>query len=229
MSKSRGNVVNPDEMVERYGADSVRLYEMFIGPLEMSKPWSTQGLEGVSRFLARVWRLFMVAENQLKPKIQDRELTASELKRLHRTIREVSQKMEGIRFNTAISDLMEFLNETLKDETHAKKMLETFLLLLAPLAPHLAEELWQRLGHSQTLAYETWPSYEERYLIEELVEMAVLIGGKVRTKMTVQKGISTEAVQEQALRNPTVKEWIQGKEIMQIIVVPGRIVNIVTK
>ena len=229
MSKSRGNVVSPDEMMERYGADSIRLYEMFMGPLEMSKPWSTQGLEGVSRFLARVWRLFVTQDYQLNPAIKNREPTPLELKRLHQTIKKVTEDMEGIRLNTAISAFMVFINETLKDQDCSRQILEKFILLLAPFAPHLSEEIWQLLGHAKTLAYEPWPRYEEKYLIEEEVEMAVLIGGKVRTKMTVQKGLSNEAVEKQALGDPRVQEWIQGKEIKQIVVVPGRIVNIVTK
>ncbi|MDD5672263.1 MAG: leucine--tRNA ligase, partial [Candidatus Omnitrophica bacterium] len=163
MSKSRGNVVNPDETVECYGADSVRLYEMFMGPLEMTKPWSTQGVEGVHRFLARVWRLFVSKDNELQTTMIKRQPSSEELKRLHTVIKKVTEDLDGIRCNTAISALMIFVNETLKDEEHTYQVMEQFVLLLAPFAPHIAEELWRILGHNASLAYERWPAYEERY------------------------------------------------------------------
>jgi len=235
MSKSRGNVVNQDELVKGYGADSVRLYEMFMGPLEMSKPWSNQGVEGVHRFLARVWRLFIhralgdeVSQTEsLQTSIQDRPMTQAELKRLHTAIKKVTEDIEGVRLNTAIAALMIFLNETLKTETHSREMLEKFILLLAPFAPHMAEELWFRFGHKDTLAFETWPAYDEKVLIEDQVELAVMVQGKVRAKVVVSKEATREAVQEQALADPTVKRWLEGKPIKQIVVVPGRMVNIV--
>ncbi|MCI0595475.1 MAG: class I tRNA ligase family protein, partial [candidate division Zixibacteria bacterium] len=153
MSKSRGNVVNPDDMVERYGADSVRLYEMFMGPLEMTKPWATQGVEGVYRFLGRTWRLFITQDGALHQNITSRKPNEGELKRLHQTVKKVTEDIENIRLNTAISALMIFVNEELKQEDHSSEVLKTFLLLLAPFAPHLAEELWQRLGEKESLAY----------------------------------------------------------------------------
>lgn len=227
MSKSRGNVINPDELVKDYGADSIRLYEMFMGPLEMAKPWATQGLEGVHRFLARVWRLFINKENKLSELIVERKPNPEELKRLHKTIKKVTEDIEGIRLNTAISALMIFVNDTLKDKDYSKEMLNAFLLLLAPFAPHLAEELWNRLGHAETLAYETWPIYDPACLVEDKVELAILVGGKVRTKMVVLKGISEQKIRQQVLENPAVQKWIDGKEIKQFIVVPDRMINIV--
>ncbi|MCM8775832.1 MAG: leucine--tRNA ligase [Candidatus Omnitrophica bacterium] len=227
MSKSRGNVVNPDETVDRYGADSVRMYEMFMGPLEMTKPWSTQGVEGVYRFLGRVWRLFVTPEGVLSPQIVRRPPTASELRRLHQTIKKVTEDIEGIRLNTAISALMIFVNETLKDEDHSFEILEKFVLLLAPFAPHIAEELWQRLGHDHSLAYESWPESNEQYLVEEQTEMAVIINGKVRAKIVVPTSLGEDQIREQALKDLAVQPWLDGKKIRYVVVVPRRIVNIV--
>ena len=227
MSKSRGNVVNPDEMVDRYGADSVRMYEMFMGPLEMTKPWSTQGVEGIYRFLGRVWRLFIQQDNTLQNTIVDRPPTRAELKTLHQAIKKVTEDLEGIRLNTAISALMVFVNEISKEQDHSRQALERFVLLLSPFAPHLAEELWERLGYTQGLAYEPWPAYDLQYLVEEQVEMAILIGGKVRGKITVAKDTPESQIREQALKDSSVKQWLDGKQIKQVIVVPGRIVNIV--
>ncbi len=227
MSKSRGNVVNPDDMLDRYGADSIRLYEMFMGPLEMTKPWAVSGVDGVHRFLARIWRLIVDQEGKINPAIQDREMTAAELKRLHRAIKKVSSDLETGQYNTAISALMIFLNETIKDETQSKKMLETFVLLLAPFAPHMAEEIWQRLGHQEILAYEKWPVHDESVLEEESFEMAVIIGGKVRAKMVVAKTLTEDQIREQVTAHPKLQEHLAGKGIRKMIVVPGRTINLV--
>lgn len=229
MSKSRGNVINPDEVVENFGADSIRLYEMFMGPLEMTKPWSTQGLEGIYRFLGRVWRLFMTPENQLVPGIADRPANPAELKRVHHVIKKVTEELEAIKLNTAISALMIFVNETTKDENRSKEMLEKFLLILAPFAPHMAEELWERLGHKTTLAYEPWPAYDAKYLEEEEFEMAVMMGGKVRSKIMISKGLSDEQIRALAFADDKVKPWVEGREIVKVIIVPGRTINIVVK
>ncbi|MBU3759587.1 MAG: leucine--tRNA ligase [Candidatus Omnitrophica bacterium] len=228
MSKSRGNVVNPDDMLDRYGADSIRLYEMFMGPLEMTKPWAVSGVEGVHRFLARVWRLFVDAEGSLSPAVQDRAPTQAEEKRLHRAIKKVSSDLESGQYNTAISALMIFINETMKDEGTSKNVLETFLLLLAPFAPHLAEELWQRLGHAESLTYHPWPIYSESVLAEDAVEMAVMIGGKVRAKMVVAKSLREDEIRALVVQQPKVQEHLAGgKEIRKMIVVPGRTINLV--
>jgi leucyl-tRNA synthetase len=227
MSKSRGNVVNPDIVIEQYGADSIRLYEMFMGPLEMTKPWSMQGVEGVYRFLGRVWRLFVDQNNALHSNLVRRSPTAAEQKRLHQAIKKVTEDAEGVRLNTAISALMIFVNETLKDEDHSIEMLEKFLLLLAPFAPHIAEELWHRLEHPGTLAYEPWPVYDEKYLIEDMIEMAVLVDGRVRTRITVPREESQENIKRMALEDSRVKEYTGSRSVKQLIIVPGRVVNIV--
>jgi leucyl-tRNA synthetase len=227
MSKSRGNVINPDDVVKQYGADAFRLYEMFMGPLEMTKPWSTAGVEGVYRFLGKVWRLFVDKDNNLHANILQRAPEAAELKALHKAIKKVTEDLEGMRFNTAISALMIFLNERSSATDHTKEVLEAFLLLLAPLAPHVAEELWKRLGHAKTLAYEKWPEYDGKYLIEDRVEMAILVGGKVRAKMIAARDQSEDEIKNLALENPRVMELIAGKVVKKIIIVPGRTVNLV--
>ncbi|HNX68857.1 MAG TPA: leucine--tRNA ligase [Candidatus Omnitrophota bacterium] len=227
MSKSRGNVVNPDDVVRQYGADAFRLYEMFMGPLEMVKPWSTAGVEGVYRFLGRAWRLFIDREDKLHANVLDRPATAIELKALHQAVKKVTEDMEAMRFNTAISALMIFVNEVSPHSDHAREVLEKFLLLLAPFAPHLAEELWSRLGHEKTLAYEAWPQFDEKYLVEDQVEMAVLVAGKVRAKMVVSHGQSEEAIKQQALEQPRVRECLEGKVLKKVIIIPGRTINLV--
>lgn len=208
---------------------------MFMGPLEMSKPWSNQGVEGVHRFLARVWRLFIhralgdeVSQTEtLQAAIQDRAMNAEELKRLHTVIKKVTEDIEGVRLNTAIAALMIFLNETLKTEKYSRAMLEKFILLLSPFAPHMAEELWSRLGHPDTLARELWPVYDEKILVEDQVELAVMVQGKVRAKVIVSRDADRESIQKQALSDPAVQKWLEGRSLKQVVVVPGRMVNIV--
>ncbi|HOW58999.1 MAG TPA: leucine--tRNA ligase [Candidatus Omnitrophota bacterium] len=227
MSKSRGNVINPDEMIRQYGADSLRLYEMFMGPLEMTKPWASSGVEGVYRFLGKVWRLFLNKEDQLHANILGREPNAPELKILHQTIKKVTEDLEGLRFNTAISALMIFVNENNQFQDHSREVLETFVLLLAPFAPHIAEEIWHRLGHAATLAYEKWPVYDEKYLIEDQAEIAILVGGKVRAKMVVSRNQGEDAIIKQALGQSRIQELMAGKKLKKAIVIPGRTVNLV--
>ena len=229
MSKSRGNVVNPDEMIAQYGADSLRLYEMFMGPLEMTKPWATSGVEGVYRFLGKVWRLFIDKENKLHPNILKRPPNAVELKTLHQTIKKVTEDLDGMRFNTAISALMIFVNESGQQQDHSWEALEKFVLLLAPYAPHLAEELWQRLGHGPTLAYEKWPGYDEKFLVEAETEMAILMNGKVRAKMVVASNLSEDEVKKTALDQPRIKELLIGKQVVKVFVVRGNTVNLVVR
>jgi leucyl-tRNA synthetase len=223
MSKSRGNVVNPDELIRDYGADSVRLYEMFMGPLEMTKPWKTKGLQGVSRFLARAWRLVVDESSATK----DAPAPVEELKILHRAIKKVTEDSELLKFHTAISALMVFVNDVTKLKTRSKASIETFLLLLAPFAPHLAEELWQRLGHKETLAYETWPSFDEKYLTETEVEIVVQVVGKIRARLTIPKDLPETELKEKVLLDENVKKWLNGKPIRKVIVVANRLVNII--
>lgn len=227
MSKSRGNVVNPDEMIQQYGADSLRLYEMFMGPLEMTKPWASSGVEGVYRFLGKAWRLFIDKDGNLHQNIFKRPPTAAEQKILHQTIKKVTEDLEGLRFNTAISALMIFVNEMGAFADHTWEVLEPFVLLLAPFAPHVAEELWRRLGHDQTIAYEKWPAYDAQCLVEAQAEMAILVAGKVRAKMVVSRNQDEASIIKQALEQPRIQECMAGKKLKKAIVVPGRTVNLV--
>ncbi|HEY7673551.1 MAG TPA: leucine--tRNA ligase [Gammaproteobacteria bacterium] len=228
MSKSRGNVVNPDEVVERFGADAFRLYEMFMGPLEQVKPWSTRSVDGTHRFLNRVWRLIVDERRDgLAETLADRAPTAEELRLLHQTIATVSEDIEALRFNTAISALMELTNAAYKWGSLPKTLAEPLVLLLAPLAPHMAEELWQRLGHAASLAYEPWPSYEPKYLVTATLEIPVQINGKMRGRIEVPSDADEQQVIELARADETVLRYLEGKELKRAIYVPGRIVNLV--
>jgi leucyl-tRNA synthetase len=227
MSKSRGNVVNPDEIVEAYGADTLRIYEMFMGPLEASKPWNTNGVEGSHRFLSRVWRLFIQEDGKLNEKIGNHKGSDSFLRTLHKTIKVVSSDMEGLRFNTSISHLMVMMNEANKEKELPIDAMKAFVLMLAPLAPHMAEELWQRLGHENTLAYEPWPTFQEELTIENEVELAIQINGKIKDRLVVSTETSEELIKEMTLALETVQEAMAGKTIKKFIVVPNRLVNIV--
>ena len=198
-----------------------------MGPLEMKKPWSTSGVEGVYRFLGKVWRLFMDQEGKLLPQIEDREPTAQELKILHKAIKKVTEDTEGLRFNTAISAMMIFTNEMGEIQNRSKKILADFLILLAPYAPHIAEELWNRLGNKDTIAYVAWPKWDAAVLKEDSVELAVLVGGKVKCKITVPAGDTEDNIRKIAMDQADVQKAIAGKTIKQVIIVPGRIVNIV--
>ncbi len=227
MSKSRGNVVNPDVVVDRYGADSLRLFEMFMGPLDQVKPWSMRGVAGVSRFLGRVWRYFSDGGDGLHSRVEERAATDDEMSELHRTIRKVTDDIEGLRFNTAVSALMEMLNAAQKWRSCPKSVAEAYILLLSPFAPHLAEEIWSRLGHNVTLAYEPWPEVEERYLTKSRVEVAVQVNGKVRGSVIVDVDADQEHVLDAARSLSNVAKHLQGKEIRRSVYVPGRIVNFV--
>lgn len=229
MSKSLGNVVNPDDVVKEYGADSLRLFEMFMGPLEDTKPWSTRGVEGVHRFLNRVWRMMVDEDGNLLSSIKDTELAPEQEKLLHQTIKKVTNDIETLNFNTAISQMMVFVNEFLNLEVKPRKAMETFVLLLSPFAPHLAEELWQKLGHSHTLAYESWPSYDESKIKEETVEIVVQVNGKVRSKFQAPMNLDDEKVKELALNEDAVKRHIDGKQILKVVVVKNRLVSVVIK
>jgi leucyl-tRNA synthetase len=230
MSKSRGNVVNPDTVVEKYGADSLRLYEMFMGPLEATKPWSMRGVEGVSRFLNRVWRLFIDDRAEhviLSQAVEDVPPDRDTERKLHQTIKKVTEDLDGLRFNTAIAAMMEFSNHVTKLEVRPRVVLEPFVLLLSPFAPHIAEELWRALGHEKTLAYEPWPKYDPDLVKEDTVEIPVQINGRVRAKLTVAAGIDKETLEKTALADERVRELIAGKQVKKVIVVPGKLVNIV--
>ncbi|MGM8216544.1 leucine--tRNA ligase [Bacillaceae bacterium W0354] len=226
MSKSKGNVVNPDDIVTSHGADTLRLYEMFMGPLEASVAWSTNGLDGARRFLDRVWRLFVTDEGTLSSKITD-EANADLEKIYHETVKKVTEDYEALRFNIGISQMMMFVNECYKVDTLPKEYAEGFIKLLSPVAPHIAEEIWSLLGHTDTITYEAWPTYDEEKLVEDQVEIVLQVMGKVRGKASVPKDASKEELEEIALNHEKIKEWIEGKTVRKVIVVPGKLVNIV--
>ena len=232
MAKSRGNVVNPDEVVAEYGADALRLYEMFMGPLEATKPWSMDGVSGVRNFLDRVWRMIVderAERLRLLDAVTDARPTVEQNRVLHRTIKEVTGDIEQLEFNTAIARMMEFTNYFMKQPVRPRSAMESFVLLLSPFAPHIAEELWQLLGHDGALAYEPWPELDEAAIQEETVEVVVQIQGKVRSKVRVQAGASKDDLETAARKDPRVADRIAGKEVVKVVVVPGRLVNFVIK
>lgn len=223
MSKSRGNVVNPDDIVASHGADSLRLYEMFMGPLEAALPWSTNGLDGSRKWLDRVYRLF-IEQDKLSGE-NDHSLDRV----YHQTVKKVTDDFETLGFNTAISQMMIFINECYKAETVYKEYAFNFIKMLSCIAPHICEEMWQILGHDSSIAYETWPTYDENMLVSETVEMGVQVNGKLRAKIQVTKDTDDEAVKEIAFEQENVKAHTEGKNIVKVIVVKNKIVNIVVK
>jgi leucyl-tRNA synthetase len=230
MSKSRGNVINPDRVVNEYGADSMRLYEMFMGPLEATKPWSMRGVEGVYRFLGRVWRLFIddkAEEMSLSSNVQNIDPDRDTLRKLHQTIKKVTEDLDGMRFNTAIAAMMELANHMTKLPVKPRAALEPFVVLLSPFAPHLAEELWSTLGHKKTLAYESWPAFDPALTKADEIEVPVQVNGKLRCRLTVPADIDNAALQAAALADEQVKKHIAGKQVKKVIVVPKKLVNIV--
>ena len=253
MSKSRGNVVNPDGVIDEYGADAFRLYEMFMGPLEMMKPWNTKGVEGVYRFLGRVWRLFidegsykdyeqavtaapdqaeaLLAGLKLHAAINDAEPTPEQLKVLHACIKKVTDDLDGMRYNTGISALMVFVNEASKWESRPREVLGIFLRLLNPFSPHLAEELANRLGEvsGNTLAYQPWPEWDEAFLVEEFIEFPVQVNGKLRGHIDITPETSREEIEQLALACEKVQQFIFEKEVKKVILVPNKLVNIAVK
>jgi leucyl-tRNA synthetase len=226
MSKSKGNVVNPDEIVESHGADTLRLYEMFMGPLDASIAWSTKGLDGARRFLDRVWRLLIEDNGELSSKVQESNDTMLE-RVYHQTVKKVTEDYEGLRFNTGISQLMVFINDAYKVDVLPKQYVEGFVKLLAPICPHTTEELWSKLGHEDTISYEAWPAFDEAKLVDDEVEIVVQINGKVRAKVNVPAEASREELQDIAMANEDVQEFIEGKTVRKVIAVPGKLVNIV--
>jgi leucyl-tRNA synthetase len=232
MSKSRGNVVNPDQVVAEYGADALRLYEMFMGPLEAVKPWSMDGVSGVRGFLDRVWRMLVDewAETvDLSAAVQEVEPTAEQNRMLHKTIQAVTQDIQQMAFNTAIARMMEFTNFFLKEERRPKPVMEKFVLLLSAFAPHVSEELWHALGHRHTLAYEPWPEWDESLIKQDTIEVPVQIGGKLRGRIQVAAEADPATLEAAARRDPRIAKLLQGKAIRKVIVVPGRMVNFVLK
>lgn len=226
MSKSRGNVVNPDDVVAKYGADTLRLYEMFMGPLDASIAWNENGLEGSRKFLDRVWRLIVDEEGKMRDRIttiNDGRLT----KVYHQTVKKVTEDMANLHFNTAISQLMVFVNEANKVDALPYEYVEGFVQLLAPIAPHIGEELWQILGNEESLTYVPWPTYDEAALVEDEVEVVFQVNGKLRGKQNVARGLSKEELEQIAMNHEAVKEFIEGKTVRKVITVPDKLVNIV--
>ncbi|MEX0824925.1 MAG: leucine--tRNA ligase [Pirellulaceae bacterium] len=232
MSKSRGNVVNPDTVVKDYGADSLRLYEMFMGPLEATKPWSMAGVGGVRNFLDRCWRMIIDDKSEYVETVDaltDEPCNEEQARMLHRTIRAVTQDIESLSLNTAIARMMEFVNFFTRQKTRPREAMEKFVLLLSPYAPHLAEDLWATLGHAESLAYEPWPAWDEAALVESTIEVPVQVNGKVRAKISVAADVGKEELEKAALASERLQESVAGKQIIKTIVVPGRLVNFVVK
>ncbi|MGP4109243.1 leucine--tRNA ligase [Virgibacillus sp. L01] len=227
MSKSKGNVVNPDDIIASHGADTLRLYEMFMGPLDAAVAWSTNGLDGSRRFLDRVWRLIVNEDGSLSEKISNSSENSSLEKVYHETIKKVTEDFENLHFNTGISQMMVFINESYKAESLPKHYIEGFVKLISPVAPHLAEELWNRLGNTETITYATWPIHDDAKLEEEEAEVVLQVMGKVRAKIKVAKDVSKDELEKQALENDKIQDWLEGKTIRKVIVVPGKLVNIV--
>ncbi|PCF50700.1 leucine--tRNA ligase [Staphylococcus delphini] len=228
MSKSKGNVVNPDDIVRSHGADTLRLYEMFMGPLEASIAWSENGLDGSRRFLDRVWRLFVTEDGQLTDKVVEGDTAALQTV-YHQTVKKVTEDFESLSFNTAISQLMVFINECYKADTISKAYAEGFVKMLAPIAPHIGEELWSILGHDTTITYQPWPSFDPSLLEEDVVEIVVQVNGKVRAKIEIPKDMSKADMEATALANDNIKAAIEGKDVKKVIAVPQKLVNIVAK
>ncbi len=223
MSKSKGNVINPDDMVKEYGADALRIYEMFMGPIDAAKPWDPNGIDGSKKFLDRVWRLF----------VESNKITDIENKNLEKiynyTVKKVTNDYENMYFNTAISQMMIFINSATKEEILPKKYAEGFVKLLSPVAPHIAEELWNKLGHSNTITYETWPNYDESKLVNDEINLPIQVNGKVRATISISIDLLEEQIKEIAHNAPNVKNHIEGKTIIKEIYVKGKIYNIVVK
>ncbi|MEE2786417.1 MAG: leucine--tRNA ligase [Myxococcota bacterium] len=226
MSKSLGNVINPDDVVAEHGADAMRLFEMFMGPLEATKPWNTSGVDGVRRFLDRIWRVCVDGETGACV-VDDSAPSADGLKRLHKTIKKVTEDLDGMRFNTAISAMMELVNYLTKHHVRARTIIEPFIQLLAPFAPHLGEELWALLGHEDGISYVPWPTYDEALIVDDLVTYAVQVNGKLRGQLELAKDIAKDDALAAARTLENVIRFTEGKTIRREIFVPGRMINFV--
>lgn len=229
MSKSLGNVINPDEVVQNYGADSLRLFEMFMGPLEDTKPWSTKGVEGVFRFLNRVWKMFIDENGNISESIKDIPLTIEQERILHQTIKKVTNDIETLNFNTAISQMMIFVNEFINLKVKPLYAMKNFIKILSPFAPHIAEEIWNKLGNSKSIVFEPWPDYIEEKTKKDMVEMVIQISGKVRAKFQIPINSTEDFVKNLAMNHESVKRYIQDKEIIKSIFIKNKLLNLVVK
>nr|MBP6624021.1 class I tRNA ligase family protein [Chitinophagaceae bacterium] len=225
MSKSKYNVVNPDDIIEQYGTDTFRMYEMFLGPIDISKPWDTKGIEGVHRFLKKWWRLY--CDEQVGLIVNDETPTAVELKILHKTIKKIQHDTENFAFNTAVSQFMISVNELSQLDCHKKAILEPMLILLTPFAPHICEELWQMLGHDKSILDAAYPILQEEYLIENSFNYPVAVQGKARTDIEFSLDTSVEEIQASVLQNDIVQKFMEGKPLKKFIFVKGRMINVV--
>ncbi|MFM8437617.1 MAG: class I tRNA ligase family protein, partial [Candidatus Kapaibacterium sp.] len=225
MSKSLGNVINPDDVVHDYGADALRLFEMFLGPLEDSKPWSTKGIEGVHRFLNRAWRLMMTEDRTLSADVTDIPMTESQRRMLHLTIKKIGEDITNLSFNTAIAQMMSFVNEFTPAAQKPREAMEKFTLCLAPFAPHLAEELWSALGHAESIAYVPFPDYDAAALVLSQVEIIVQINSKIRAKLDVATDADGATMEAAARAHGQIAAELQGKTVKKVITVPGKLVN----
>src|SRR3989338_3548954 len=227
MSKSRGNFVNADDVVREYGADSLRLFEMFMGPLEEMKPWSTKGVEGVYRFLNRVWRLYIDDSGNIDARLGGGPASADLQRLFHQTVKKVGEDIEALRFNTAISQMMIFVNEAMKAERVPRDLAQSFVLVLAPFAPHLAEELCEKLGHTESLSFEPWPVFDPTQLTADDIEVILQVNGKVRSKTTVPMNTTEVELERIALADAQILRYVDGKRIVKKIVVRNKLVNLV--
>ncbi len=226
MSKSKGNVVNPDDIVLSHGADTLRLYEMFMGPLDAAIAWSENGLDGSRRFLDRIWRLLVSEEGNITSKVVEEPTSALD-KVYNQTVMKVTEDFDTLNFNTAISQMMVFINECYKQDHINKSYIEGFVKMLSPIAPHISEELWQKLDHTETVTYEEWPTFDASLLVDNEVEIVVQVNGKLKDKMKISKDLTKEEMETVALENDKIKEAIEGKTIRKVIAVPRKLVNIV--
>ena len=223
MSKSKGNVINPDDVINEYGADALRLYEMFMGPIESAKPWDEKGIEGSKKFIDRVWRVLIESN-----KVQDKENPNLE-KEYNYTIKKVTEDYENMSFNTAIAQMMIFINAAFKEDIIPIKMAEGFIKVLNPIAPHITEEIWNKLGHEDTISYEKWPEYDETKIVNDKVNLAVQINGKLRDLVKINMDEEQEKVKELVHKSEKVKSYLEGHEIVKEIYVKNKIYNIVIK
>jgi leucyl-tRNA synthetase len=228
MSKSRGNVVNPDKVITDYGADSMRLYEMFMGPLEAIKPWNMQGVEGVHRFLQKLWRLIVDKDTgELHESVKQTQADETTLRLLNQTVKKVGDDVDSFGFNTAISAMMILVNHLVKLQVVPVDVIEKLVLILSPFAPHITEELWAKFGHTESLAYEDWPEYDKELIKEKEIELAIQVNGKIKDKIVVAADSSDEQIKQKALSCEKVVAAMAGKEPKKVIVIKSRLVNIV--
>ena len=225
MSKSKYNVVNPDDVVEKYGADTLRMYEMFLGPLEQFKPWNTNGIDGVYKFTKKLWKLFH--DEAFNFKVSDAEPTKDELKILHKTIKKVEDDIERHSFNTSVSNFMICVNELGALKSNNRKILTDLAIMISPYAPHIAEELWSLLGNKESISKARWPEFKQEYVTEDSFEYPVSINGKTRTTINLPLSLSKEEIEKRVMESDVVQKWLEGKDPKKVIVVPNRIVNLV--